>query len=165
MRVGKLDAAREPLLSAYRNRVAEQGENADDTAISQIALAELDRRSGQPERAAERLESIAATVPRLGGVERAEYLRQRGLLRLQHGERETAIADFETAENAVREALGDTDPRTWLARLDRAEALTARPATRAAGAALAIDIRAHVRGALAPASPVLAQIERLASAR
>ena len=165
LRVGKLGAAREPLLTAYRNRVAAQGENSDDTAISQIALAELDRRSGQPERAAERLESIAAAVPRLGGVERAEYLRQRGLLRLQRGERERAVADFETAENAVREALGDTDPRTWLARLDRAEALIASPATRTAGAALAIDIRAHVRGALVPASPVLAQIERLASAR
>jgi serine/threonine-protein kinase len=165
LRAGKLDAAREPLLTAWRNRVDAQGENADDTALSLIALAEFERRSGRSDRAAERLQAAAAALPRLGGVERADYLREQGHLQLLRGERTAALSEFEAAEKAIHGTLGDGDPRTWLAQLDRAETLAADPKTRRAGAALAVQIRERVRPALVADSPVMTQIERVAALR
>lgn len=165
LRAGKLDAAREPLQTASRHRVAAQGEDADDAALSSIALAEFERRSGRPERAAEHLRAAAAALPRLGGVERADYLREHGQLDWRRGEREAALNDFEAAEKAIRDALGDADPRTWLAQLDRAEALAADSRTRRAGVALAKEIRERVRHALVADSPLMAQIERMAALR
>ena len=164
VRIGKPDAAREPLLASWRNRVAAQGEEAEDTTLSLIALAELERRSGHPERAAERLQAASA-APRLAGVDRSEYLREHAYVLLHRGDRAAALAEFTAAENAVRETLGDTDPRTWLARLDRAEVLAADPATRRAGAALAAQIRDNVHAVLVAGSPLMAQIERIAAAR
>lgn len=164
-RIGKLDAAREPLQTAWRNRVAAQGEAADDTALSHIALAEFERRSGRPDRAAEHLQAAASALPRLGGVERADYFREHGHVLLLRGERAAAISEFEAGEKAIHETLGEADPRTWLAQLDRAEALVADPKTRRAGAALAAQIRERVRQALVADSPVMAQIERVAAAR
>jgi eukaryotic-like serine/threonine-protein kinase len=165
LRNRKPDAARELLLAAWRGRLAAQGENADDTALSRIALAELERRSGRPDRAVEHLKAAEAALPRLGGVERADYLREHGHLQLLRGDRAAAIRDFEAAERAIHEALGDNDPRTWLARLDRAEVLTGDPKTRRAGAALAVQIRERVQQALVVGSPVMAQIERAAALR
>ncbi|MBN8739223.1 MAG: hypothetical protein BGP24_09365 [Lysobacterales bacterium 69-70] len=163
-RMGKLDAAREPLLASYRDRAAAQGDDAEDTTLSLIALAELERRSGHPERAAERLQSASA-APRLTGLDRAEYLREHGYVLLHRGDRTAALAEFTAGENLLHETLGDTDPRTWLSRLDRAEVLVADPASRRSGAALAAQIREKVRSELVPASPVLAQIERIAATR
>ncbi len=163
-RMGKLDAAREPLLTSYRNRAAAQGEDAEDTTLSLIALAELERRGGHPERAAERLQSAGAAA-RLSGVDRAEYLREHGYVLLHGGDRAAALAELAAGETVLRETLGDTDPRTWLGQLDRAEVLAADPASRRAGAALAAQIREKVRPVLVPASPLLAQVERVAAAR
>lgn len=163
MRAGKPEAARELLFAAYQGRVSGQGEDANDTALSHIALAEFERRSGRSDRAAVQLESAAPALSRLDSAGRAEYLRERGLLHLQRNEREAAIADLQAAEQATRETYGDTDPRTWLAQLDRAEVLATDPATRSAASVLATEIRDHVRSALVANSPLLARIERLAT--
>ena len=163
-RIGKLDAAREPLLAGWRNRVAAQGEDAEDTTLSLIALAELERRSGHPERAAERLQAASA-APRLAGVDRVEYLREHAYVLLQRGDRAAALAEFTAAEDTARETLGETDPRTWLAQLDRAEMLAGDPATRRAGATLAAQIREKVHEDLVADSPLMAQIERIAALR
>lgn len=164
-RLGKLDVARAPLEEAWRNRVTAQGENADDTPLSRIALAELERRSGRPDRAPEHLQAASAALPRLGGVERADYRREQGHLLWQRGKRATALSESEAAEKAIHEALVDANPSIWLAQLDRAEALAADPKIRRAAAAVAVQIRGRVRHALVADSPVTAQMERVAAFR
>jgi tetratricopeptide (TPR) repeat protein len=164
---GKLEAAHATILAAYEARVKILGAEATDTTVSETAMAEWERRSGQVEQAWARVQRISGQAEKLEGTERAEYLHQAALARYRHGERAAALLDLQAAEQKMRDTLGDKEPRTWLAMLDRADLLVAAgtPESRLEGAALAREILAKVDNALMPESALLAQIKRLAAAR
>ena len=163
---GKLDAAHQRLATAYRNKLDASSEHAVPVLLSHIALAEWETRSGQPDRALARLQKIAAQVESLEALDRAAYTRQLGLAQAGLGHIELALQELQKAEQLTRQALGERDPRSWLAMLDRADVLAAQAtqASRAAAAPLAAQILHEVDAALVPDSPLRARLARLAAA-
>ena len=164
---GKLDAAHALILAGYQARLKFLGPEATDTLVSEAAMAEWERRSGQVDQAWARVTRIATPAEKLEGMERAEYLHQAALARYRHGEEAAALVDLQAAEQKVRDTLGDKEPRTWLAMLDRADLLVSAGTaeSRKEGAALAQQILAKVDTALMPESALHAQVVRLAAAK
>jgi len=164
---GQLDAAHRRLSTAYRNRLAPGKEPSPPLLQSQIALAEWETRSGQPGKALTRLQSIEAATATLELLDRAAYARQLGLAQAGLGRTDAALAALERSEQLTREVLGERDPRTWLAMLDRADVLAAQSGVdaRARASQLAGEILRGVDAALVPESPLRKRIERLLATR
>jgi eukaryotic-like serine/threonine-protein kinase len=164
---GKLDAAHERLSAAYRNRLTPGAEQSAPVLQSHIALAEWETRSGQPRKALSRLEAIAAATATLEPLDRAAYARQLGLAHAALNQFDTALAALQQSEQLTRETLGERDPRTWLAALDRAELLAAQPGqdAHATAAQLAAQILREVDASLVTDSPLRVRLVRLAARR
>jgi serine/threonine-protein kinase len=86
------------------------------------------------------------------------------VLRLE-GQAESALAALEQADKLRTEALGDSDPRVWLARIELAEWLALSAGSRKASAELAEQIMLKLDPVLVPDSPVRARLARLMPAR
>jgi len=79
----------------------------------------------------------------------------------RRGDTAAALADSGRAEALTREALGESNPRSWLAQLDRATLLASQAATRAESAALAAVLRQRLDAALVAQSPVRRELAAL----
>ncbi len=158
---GKPEAARAPLFETYAMRVKSLGENSNEATISQIGIADYELATRQAEQAWSRLQAIAERVPALEAIDQAGYYRVRGWLQARHGDTEAALADFGRAETLTREALGEANPRSWLAQLDRARLLASQGPTRADGAALAATLLQHLDSALVAESPIRRELTGL----
>jgi serine/threonine-protein kinase len=158
---GKTEAARAPLFETYAMRVKSLGENSNEATISQIGIADYELATRQTDHAWSRLQAIAERVLALEAIDQAGYYRVRGWVQARRGDTAAALADFGRAEALTREALGEANPRSWLAQLDRATLLASHAATRAESAALAAVLQQRLDAALVVQSPVRRELAEL----
>lgn len=158
---GKTEAARAPLFETYAVRVKSPGEDSSEATISQIGIAEYELATRQVENAWSRLQAIAARASALEPIDQAGYHRVRGWVHARRGDTATALSEFARAEALTREALGENNPRSWLAQLDRARLLASQASTRADGAALAATLQQRLDAALVAQSPVRRELAEL----
>ena len=157
-------AAALPLLTAGESVYAQTYPPAHPDVIdARLLLAVAALKLKQADRAREWLSKVDTSGVKLAPKAVAEREYALALLDLLTGSLDTAIIGLERAETLRSEALGESDPRVWLAKIERAELL----ARRASGAdkqnarALAAQILSRLDGVLVPDSPVRARLARL----
>ena len=126
-----------------------------------LAVAELKLRNA--DRAREWLNKVDASGAQLAPKVGAEREYALALLAALTGSLDTAIVGLERAETLRSEALGESDPRVWLAKIERAELLTLRAsrADKQNARALAAQILSRLDGVLVPDSPIRARLAKL----
>lgn len=141
---------------------AQAAPNATDLAKARLLLAQVAAQQQDPATARHWLAASDQAKPKPQGVAEADRTLVAALIDAAEGHRESARAGLERAEAQRVAAIGEGDARIWLARIDRAEFLTAGGVgERAEAARLAKEILGHLDAALVPDAPVRRRLQEL----